>query len=110
MTAEPEPVETPEEAPSGASWAAGGCVLTVLGLAPLAVIFAASREAGVLVTVGATTGMVWWHARRVPPAPNPAPPPPPEGADDAKPQFTVMEDPNNPARSLVLWATPKEQS
>lgn len=103
MTAEPEPVETPEETPSGASRAAGGCVLTVLGLVPLAVIFAVSREAGVLVTVGATTGVVWWHARRVPPAPNPAPPPPPEGAPDEKPQFTVVDDPDNPARSHVVW-------
>jgi len=75
----------------------------VLGLVPVAVVFAASPDAGVLVTVGAVTGVVWWRARRVPHAANPAPPPPPEGAPDEKPQFTIVDDPDNPARHIIVW-------
>lgn len=84
---------------------AGGCVLVALAGVPLAVVFAASTEAGILATVGAATGAVWWSVRRVPRAANPAPPPPPEGADGAKRLFSVVADETNPHRSRVVWHT-----
>ncbi|MFF8839590.1 hypothetical protein [Streptomyces sp. NPDC015130] len=100
--------ETPEEEQESPSRAAGGCALLFLGGIPLAAVFAVSSEAGVLATVGATVGAVWWFVRRVPRTANPAPPPPSEGADDKKPQFTVMADETNPHRSRVVWHAQKE--
>lgn len=100
--------ETPAEEPESSSRAAGGCALLFLGGIPLAAVFAASSEAGVLATVGAAVGAVWWSVRRVPRTANPAPPPPSEGADNKKPQFTVMEDPDNPNRSHIVWHAQKE--
>ena len=96
MTAEEEPER---------SRAAGGCVLVALVGLPLAAVFAASTEAGILVAVGAATAALWWSVRRVPHAANPAPPPPSEGAETAKPQFTVVPDETNPHRSRVVWHT-----
>lgn len=100
MTADPEPVETPEEAPSRASRAAGGCVLAGLGLAPVAVVFAVSPDAGVLTVAGLGTAALWWSVRRTP---NHSPPPPKPLPPETKPQFTVVDDPDNPARSHVVW-------
>lgn len=64
MTADPEPVEMPEEAPGRASRAAGGCVLAGLGLVPVAVVFAVSPDAGVLTVAGLGTAALWWSVCR----------------------------------------------
>lgn len=104
MTAEEHDVRNARHEPEG-SRAAGGCVLVALAGVPLAVVFAASTEAGILATVGAGAAAMWWAVRRVPHAANPAPPPPPEGADDENPLFTVVDDETNPHRSRVVWHT-----
>lgn len=54
------------------SRAAGGCVLLVLAGAPVAAVWAASPEAGVLVVWGAGAALLWRSVRRTA---NPAPPP-----------------------------------
>ena len=99
MTAELTPVEEPERS----SRAAGGCVLVVLVGVAGAVVFAVSAEAGILATVGAAATAVWWSVRRVPRAANPAPPPVSEGVAEKKPLFSVMDDPENPHHSRVVW-------
>lgn len=96
MTAEEEPER---------SRAAGGCVLVALAGVPLAVVFAASTEAGILATVGAATGAVWWSVRRVPKIHNPSPPPPDAPSGNTKPQFTSVPDPDNPHRTHIVWHT-----
>ncbi|MFD0146199.1 MULTISPECIES: hypothetical protein [unclassified Streptomyces] len=96
MTAEEEPQR---------SRAAGGCVLVALAGVPLAVAYAASTEAGILTTVGAATGAVWWSVRRTPKIHNPSPPPPSPPSEDTKPQFTSVPDPDNPHRTHIVWHT-----
>ena len=59
--------------------ATGACVLVVLGVVVLAVVFAVSSTAGVLVTVGGGTGFLWWAVRR-PVSDSSATPPPLPGA------------------------------
>lgn len=100
--------ETPEEEQEGSSRAAGGCVAVALGGGVLAVVFAISQEAGTLTVWGVGTASLWWAVRRVPHAANPAPPPPSEGAAEEKPLFSVVDDPNNPNRSHVIWHTREE--
>jgi len=97
--------ETPVEEPEQPSRAAGGCVLTGLGGGVLAVVFAVSPEAGTLTVWGVGAGALWWAVRRVPRTANPAPPPPSEGADEEKPLFSVVDDPDNPNHSRVVWHT-----
>jgi predicted MFS family arabinose efflux permease len=99
--------ETPVEEPETSSRAAGGCVLAVVGGVPLAAVFAVSPDAGVLAVWGVGTVALWWAVRRVPHAANPAPPPPSEGADEKKPLFSVVDDPDNPNRSRVVWHAQK---
>ena len=100
--------ETPVEEPEGASRAAGGCAVVVLGGLPLAAVFAVSPDAGVLTVWGIGAGALWWAVRRVPRTANPAPPPPPEGAAEEKRLFSVVDDPDNPNRSHVIWHVRKE--
>jgi hypothetical protein len=78
VTADPELVETPEEAPSRASRAAGGCVLAGLSLMPLAVVFAVSPDAGILTTCGVGTAALWRAVRRPVSDSSATPPPLPE--------------------------------
>lgn len=100
--------ETPVEEPEGASRAAGGCAAVVLAGIPLAVVFAVSPDVGVLTVWGISGVAVWWAVRRVPRTANPAPPPPSEGADEKKPLFSVVDDPDNPNHSRVVWHARKE--
>ncbi|WP_328902306.1 hypothetical protein OHR86_22460 [Streptomyces sp. NBC_00441] len=105
MSREPEPEtdEEPEpEEPAEASSMAGGCVLTALAGAGLGGAYAASPALAVgAVWVAGMTAM-WRVARSVPHAANPAPPPVSEGADDTKPQFTIVED--REGHCVVQWA------
>ncbi|MFF2226270.1 hypothetical protein ACFVV7_23480 [Streptomyces globisporus] len=82
----------PEETAPGPSRAAGGCVLAVLVLALGAVLFAILGTLAVLVVWAAGGVALWRGARSVPSAANPAPPPASEGAENTKPQFTIVED------------------
>jgi hypothetical protein len=82
--AEAEPEEPTEGSP-----AAGGCVLVVVTGTALAGTWAASPTAAVLTVWGLGVGAVWWSVRRTA---NPAPPPPSEGAENTKPQFTIVDD------------------
>lgn len=100
--------ETPAEEPERSSRAAGGCAVVVLGGIPLAAVFAVSSDAGVLTVWGVGGAALWWAVRRVPRAANPAPPPPSEGAAETKPLFSVVDDPDNPNRSHVIWHARKE--
>lgn len=99
--------ETPEEEPETSSRAAGGCTLIVLGGIPLGVVFAVSQDAGVLTVWGVGAAALWWAVRRVPRTANPAPPPPSEGAGEEKRLFSVVDDPDNPNRSRVVWHAQK---
>lgn len=53
-----------QEQPEDRSPLAGGCVLTVLGAAVFATVWAASPEAGVLAVWATGTAAIWWSARR----------------------------------------------
>lgn len=89
----PKRKATPEaEEEREPSRAGGALVLTVLAGAGLGGIYAASPAVAVGTVWVLGTGALWRAARSVPRAANPAPPPPPEGAADASPQFTVVED------------------
>ena len=96
--AEEQPDEEPEE-PSGASPAAGACVLAVLAGIVLAVVFAVSREVGVLALLAVAVTALWWSVRRTA---NPAPPPPSERGYETKPQFRIVED--RPGHCTVHWS------
>ncbi len=84
----PEPEETEDDAPEG-SPVAGACVLIVLAVGALAVVYAVLPDAAIAAVWVVGAGTVWRLVRRTA---NPAPPPPPEGATDAKPQFTIVDD------------------
>ncbi|MFB6696361.1 hypothetical protein [Streptomyces rubiginosohelvolus] len=92
MSRRKKTAEEPEEAASEPSRAAGGCVLAVLVLVAGAVLFAVLGTLAVLVVWAAGGVALWRGARSVPSAANPAPPPAPEGAENTKPQFTIVED------------------
>ncbi|MFJ7070170.1 hypothetical protein [Streptomyces sp. NPDC101115] len=92
--------EQPEPSP-----AAGGCVLIALTGVPLAVVFAASPEAGILATVGTATAAVWWSVRRPSKIDNPSPPPPEALPENTKPQFSAVPDEDNPHRTHIVWHT-----
>ncbi|ONI48644.1 MULTISPECIES: hypothetical protein [unclassified Streptomyces] len=100
MTPEDE-TEEGEEEPGEGSPAAGGCVIALGIGVPLAGVYAASVDAGILATVAIGTAALWRAARSVPSAANPAPPPPPEGAGEAKHQFSIVEGENG--HCSVLW-------
>ncbi|MFJ2848312.1 hypothetical protein [Streptomyces rubiginosohelvolus] len=85
-------VEEPEETAPEPSRAAGGCVLAVLVLGLGAVLFVALGTLAVLVVWAVGAVALWRGARSVPSAANPAPPPVSEGAENTKPQFTIVED------------------
>lgn len=89
---------TADEEPAEGSPAAGACVLVVVGGVALAVVFAASRTAGILTLLGVAVLALWWSVRRTA---NPAPPPPPERGCEKKPQFTIVED--RPGHCTVQW-------
>lgn len=91
------------DAPQERSGCAGAIVLTVLVLALAVVLFAASREAFILVFWGgAAAGLLFWQARKVPPASNSAPPTPSERGCEEEPQVTTIRDPSHPNRWLII--------
>lgn len=100
MSPKKKPVPEPEEEREP-SRAGGAIVLTVLAGAGLGGIYAASPALAVGVVWVAGAGALWKAARSVPRAANPAPPPVSEGADDAKPQFTIVED--REGHCTVTW-------
>lgn len=57
------------------SSASGGCVLMVVVGVPIAGVFAASPEAGVLTVWGVGVACIWWSARRRVSVPSATPPP-----------------------------------
>lgn len=90
----------------------GGCggyvVIAVVAAAPLLVLYGIAPEAFVLAFWAVGWGLVVWAARkRVQDAPDPAPPPVPERGSDTKPQFRVVQDPQRPGASVVVWDEPK---
>ncbi|MFJ5804852.1 hypothetical protein [Streptomyces sp. NPDC093093] len=105
-----------EEEIAKGSRAAGGCVLAGLVVAALAVVFALSREAGVLALWAAGAGGVYVAARRR--MSDSSATPPPEGAapldgehadqsDDnaegagTREGMSIIPDPNQPGRWIV---------
>ena len=106
------PVKDEQPEPEGGSRFAGGCLLFVLGGGCVSALFIVAPNAARLVFWAAAVVWLWWAVddsrRKVYDAPNPAPPPLSEGAAEEKHQFTVVDDPTNPHRSIVVWHTEKE--
>ncbi|MYX16866.1 hypothetical protein GTY67_26315 [Streptomyces sp. SID8374] len=100
MTPDDETEEEQEKSDEG-SPAAGGCVIALGIGVPLAGVYAASVDAGVLATLAIGTAALWRAARSVPSTANPAPPPPLEGAGNAKSLFSVVED--RPGHCTINW-------
>ena len=94
-----------EEEPEG-SGCAGAAVITAVVLAFLAGSYAVAPEVFVIGAWAVGWSALVWHAKRVPPAPNPAPPPVPEGAVEEEPQVTAMQDVSHPNRWLVVRESP----
>lgn len=83
---------------------AGGCVLVILGGGAIAILTAVAPEVAILSVWGFGFGVLL----RVVTRPNskidiPSPPPPEAPDENEKPQFSVVEDPNNPHRHVVVW-------
>lgn len=101
---------------------AGGCVLLVLGGAGLAVVFALSTEAGILVVWVVGMAAVWWSARRrkgtYQPLPSPTGLPSPH--DEEAGQTTLVHregmsiyltpDQDNPVRTHVHVELPADET
>lgn len=88
---------------------AGGCTLVLLGTGAVVALSAIAPGAGILTLWGVGFGALWWAVSRpVRDTANPAPPPVPEGAEEEKPQFRIVPDPNHPTRHLVEWNTERE--
>lgn len=106
------PVDDEEPTPEGGSRVAGGCVLFVIGGGCVSALFIVAPDAARLIFWAAAAVWLWWAVddsrRSVHDAPDLAPPGPSEGAVEGKPQFTVVDDPNNPHRAIVVWNTEKE--
>lgn len=96
-----------EEEPEQGSGCAGAAVITMAVSVPLAILWAASREAFILALGAVGWGAVIWVAYHTPKSVRdeaiPAPPPPPEGAAEEKPQVIAVRDTSHPNR----WATPR---
>lgn len=94
--AAPEPEEEREPSRAG-----GALVLIALGGGAVAALYAVAPTAGPIVVWGVGMTAMWRVARSVPRAANPAPPPAPEGAEDASPQFSIVED--REGHCVVQW-------
>ena len=102
--------ETPEEIPEGASRAAGACLVAVLGIGAVAALLVIAPTVGLLLLWGGGAVALWWAVddSRRSKIDNPSPPPPEAPSENEKPQFRVVDDPDNPARHRVVWDTEKE--
>jgi len=89
---------TPE---ADGSVASGVGVAVVIGAGLIGGFWQAAPEAALLTLWGGATVAVWWSVSRTA---NPAPPPEEDPSPEKKPQFTVVDDPSNPARARVVWA------
>lgn len=88
---------------------AGGCLVLVIGIGAVWILFRVAPTGALLALWGG--GGIWlWYvvSRPLPPASNPSPPPPDPLPENTKPQFTVLDDPDNPARHRVVWTTETE--
>lgn len=98
MSQEPEPQ---------GSGCAGAAVITAAVSVPLAVLYAASREAFILALGAIGWGAIIWVAYHTPKsvqdAPDPAPPPLPERGSGEEQQVIAVRDTAHPNR----WATPR---
>lgn len=79
---------------------AGGCALTLLTLIPATILIAVSPQAALLTVWAGATFLLWRYVRKIN---NHSPPPPDTPPENTKPQFTVIDDPTNPARAQVIW-------
>jgi hypothetical protein len=95
-----------EEEPEQGSGCAGAAVITMAVSVPLAILWAASREAFILALGAVGWGAVIWVAYHTPKsvqdAPESAPPPLPERGSEEEPQVIAVRDASHPNR----WATP----
>lgn len=83
---------------------AGGCVLVILGGGAIAIVAAVAPEAAVLALwVVGFAALFRAVSRPNSKIDNPSPPPPETPDENEKPQFRVVEDPNNPHRHVVVW-------
>ncbi|MET7321320.1 hypothetical protein [Streptomyces sp. NPDC005549] len=80
---------------------AGALVLVVLGGVVLAVVFAISETAGILVTVAASAAATWWAVSR--PVPDSSATPPPSSAGPSGDVYAVEGD-----RAREVRRTPGE--
>lgn len=96
---------TEEEPEPQGSGCAGAAVITMAVSVPLAILWAASREAFILALGAVGWGSVIWVAYHTPKsvqdAPDPAPPPLPERGSEEEHQVIAVRDTSHPNR----WAT-----
>ena len=88
---------------------AGGCTLVLLGTGAVVALSAVAPGAGILTLWGVGFGALWWAVSRPVKIDKHSPTAPPEGAEEEKPQFRIVPDPNHPTRHLVEWTPEKEQ-
>lgn len=98
----------PEEDEETGSTAGGWCLLVALGIGAVAVLLAVAPIAGTLLIVTVGGVALWWAISRPNKIHNPSPPPPEPLPSDTKPQFTVVDDPDNPARHRIVWHNKQE--
>lgn len=96
-----------EEEPEQGSGCAGAAVITMAVSVPLAILWAASREAFILALGAVGWGAVIWVAYHTPKSVQDAPDHSPsrgsEGAAEEEPQVVAVRDTSHPNR----WATPR---
>lgn len=81
----------------------GAAVIAGVVALVLRALWAAAPEAVVLTVWGAGGIWLWWAVSRpLPDTANPAPPPEEDPSPEEKPQFSIVQDPNNPARHIVI--------
>jgi hypothetical protein len=96
-----------EEEPEQGSGCAGAAVITMAVSTPLAILYAASREAFILALGAVGWGSIIWAAYHTPKsvqdAPDRTPPAPSERGPEEEQQVIAVRDTSHPNR----WATPR---
>lgn len=90
------------------SKAAGGCLLVALGAGATGVLLAVAPDAGRLIFWGVGVVVLVWTIGRPHKIDNPSPPPPELLSENENPQFSIVPDPDNPARHIVRRNPQKE--